>query len=189
MTLKTYLSVLFILLLSACAKPTMDKQHYFLPGPSGEIESADKPGKMQLLQISDVQLADFLNKSGLVLQLDDITLNQAKNHVWAEDLRRQINRGLQARLNRQSQPYTVVGPQTPADLRLSIDIHGFHGRYDGLALTSGQWQLKNQQGEIQHIQRFELETALKESGYPALVRALGQSLDNLTQQIADYLQP
>lgn len=189
MTLKSCLIALLMMLLSACAKPSVDKQHYFLPGPSGEIESADKLETSQLLQISDVQLADFLNKSGLVLQLDDITLNQAKNHVWAEDLRRQINRGLQERLNRQPQPYTVVGSQTTAALRLSVEIHGFHGRYDGMALTSGQWQLKNQQGEIQHIQRFELETELEQSGYPALVRALGKNMDKLTQQITEHLQP
>ena len=188
MTLKPYLTAFFIVLLSACAKQAVDKQHYLLPAPDGIAESADKLETKPLLQISAVQLADFLDKSGLVLQLDDITLNQAKNHVWAEDLRRQINRGLQARLNRQQQPYTVVGPQTAADWRVSFEIHAFHGRYDGLALTSGQWQLKNQQGEIAQIKRFEIKTELNQSGYPALVRALGENLDKLAAQVTEQLQ-
>lgn len=188
MTLKPFVTALLIVLLSACAKQTVDKQHYFLPSPGGQPATADKLEAARLLQISDVSLADFLDKSGLVLQLDDITLNQAKNHVWAEDLRQQINRGLQARLNRQQQPYTVVGSQTAAALRLSVEIHAFHGRYDGLALTSGQWQLRNQQGKVEQIERFDLQTELKQSGYPALVRALGENLDKLSGQIAGQLQ-
>lgn len=188
MTWKPYISALLIVLLSACAKQAVDKQHYFLPSPGGQPETLDKLEAARLLQITDVALADFLDKSGLVLQLDDITLNQAKNHVWAEDLRQQINRGLQARLNRQQQAYTVVGSQTAATLRLSIEIHAFHGRYDGLALTSGQWQLRNQQGEVEQITRFEIQTELNQSGYPALVRALGENLDKLSGQIAGHLQ-
>lgn len=187
-TLKPYLTALFILLLTVCARQTVEKQHYFLPAVSSVAESADKLETKRLLQISEVQLADFLDKSGLVLQLNDITLNQAKNHVWAEDLRRQISRGLQSRLNRQQQAFTVVGPQTAADMRLSLEIHAFHGRYDGLALTSGQWQLKNQQGEIKQIKRFEIKTELNQSGYPALVRALGENLDKLSAQMTQQLQ-
>jgi uncharacterized lipoprotein YmbA len=188
MTLKPFITALLIVLLSACARQAVDKQHYFLPSPGGQPATTDKLEAARLLQISDVSLADFLDKSGLVLQLDDITLNQAKNHVWAEDLGQQINRGLQARLNRQQQPYTVVGSQTDAALRLSIEIHAFHGRYDGLALTSGQWQLRNQQGKVEQIERFDLQTELKQSGYPALVRALGENLDKLSGQIAGQLQ-
>ncbi len=188
MKLRPSLFALLILALSSCAKPNVDKQHYFLPEAASQPELVNTPETKNLLQLSDVQLADFLDKSGLVLQLDDITLNQAKNHVWAEDLRRQISRGLQARLNQQQQVYTVVGSQTAAALRLSLDIHAFHGRYDGLALTSGQWQLKNQKGDIEKIKRFELQTELKQSGYPALVRALGENLDKLSAQISEQLQ-
>jgi hypothetical protein len=107
--------------------------------------------------------------------------------VWADDLHRQIDRGLRQRLNQQQQQFTVVGPQSAADLSLSVEIHAFHGRYDGLALTSGQWQLKNKQGEIQRLARFDFTTALNEPGYPALVRALGQNLDKLAMMIADDL--
>lgn len=186
MILRAPLTGFVILLMTACAKPAMQNNHYFLPSPQPVAESQNHQAT-QLLQLSEVQLADFLDKDGLVLQLDDITLNQAKNHLWAEDLRRQINRGLRERLNQQQHSYTVVGPSTPADLHLSLEIHAFHGRYDGVALTSGEWQLKNNQGDIQDLKHFAFQTELSESGYPALVRALGENLDKLAVQLAEAL--
>ncbi len=184
-TLKPYLAAFAFLLILGCAKQTVEKQHYFLPVTDVTEQSSDS--LRPLLKVSEVQLSDFLDSDGLVLQLDDITLNQAKNHVWAEDLHRQIDRGLRQRLNQQQQQFTVVGPQSTADLSLSVEIHAFHARYDGLALTSGQWQLKNKQGEIQLLEGFDFTAKLTEPGYPALVRALGQNLDKLSAQIAEEL--
>lgn len=182
---KLKFAVFFMVLLAGCATQTVDNHRYFLPQidltkPAGEPSA-------RFLQISDVQLADFLSGGGLVLQLDDITLNQAKNHLWADDLRQQINRALRDRLNQRQQQFTVVGPQTAADLRLSLVIDAFHGRHDGLALTSGQWQLHTAEGERIQLQNFDLQTQLSEPGYPALVRALGVNLDKLAASLATVL--
>lgn len=171
---------------TGCAKQPIENHRYFLPtADSTQSQSAHKSAR--LLQINDVQLADFLNNSGLVLQLNDITLNQAKNHVWAEDLSQQISRGLRERLNQAQQSFIVVGQQTPAELRLSLTIDAFHGRHDGLAITSGRWQLRNNQGEIVSLQNFDLQTELSTSGYPALVRALGKNLDELATILVQAL--
>lgn len=178
--------VLFlVVLIAGCAQQTVENHRYFLP-KTDLSQTADEPSA-RLLQISNIQLADFLNSGGLVLQLDDITLNQAKNHLWADDLRQQINRALQDRLNQQQQAFTVVGSQTAADLRLSLVIDAFHGRQDGQALTSGQWQLHTAEGERIQLQNFHLQTELREPGYPALVRALGVNLDALAASLAKVL--
>lgn len=182
---KLSVAVFFIVLLAACARQPVENHRYFLP-EADLTQPAGKPAA-RLLQISNVQLADFLNDGGLVLQLDDITVNQAKNHLWADDLRQQINRGLRDRLNQLQQKFTVVGPQTAADLRLMLVINAFHGRHDGLAVTSGQWQLQNNNGDIVGLQNFQLQTELREPGYPALVRALGVTLDDLAASLAKVL--
>lgn len=181
------LTTLFLLFMVGCANQPADKQRYFLP--SVEMPSQQqKTAPTRLLQISEVRLADFLDQPGLVLQLDDITLNQAQNHVWAEDLRQQIYRGLRKRLNQRQQDFLVVGPQTSADLRLSLTIDAFHARHDGQALTSGQWQLINAQGEIVSLQDFNFDTRLAEPGYPALVRALDSNLDDLITALIEILR-
>lgn len=184
--LKFALVVLVIGLIAGCASQPVENHRYFLPA-ANLTEQPKADDSARFLQIGEIQLADFLNDGGLVLQLDDITLNQAKNHEWAEDLRQQINRGLRDRLNQRQQPFVIVGPQTTAELRLSLTIDAFHGRHDGLALTSGQWQLINAQGDMIDLQNFELQTELSRSGYPALVRALGKNLDDLASLLAREL--
>lgn len=186
-TLKPYFAAIAFVFSVGCAKQAVDKQHYFLPVAHLNQQSSDAVASRTLIKVNEVLLSDFLDRDGLVLQLDDITLNQAKNHLWAEDLHRQIERGLRERLNQQQQEFTVVGPQSTAELSVSVEIHAFHGRYDGLALTRGQWQLKNKQGEVQRLERFDLSSKLNEPGYPALVRALGQNLDKLATMIAKDL--
>ncbi|HET8806920.1 MAG TPA: ABC-type transport auxiliary lipoprotein family protein [Methylophaga sp.] len=185
MNIKTYFAALFIGLLSSCAKQPVENHRYFLP--EAQLTQRISKPSAEMLQISDVRLADFLTGGGLVLQLDDITLNQAKNHLWADDLRQQINRALRDRLNQRQQPFTVVGPQTAADLRLSLIIDAFHGRHDGLAITSGQWQLHNAEGELLKLKNFHLQTKLQQPGYPAMVRALGDNLDDLATALAAML--
>ncbi|MDX1572749.1 MAG: ABC-type transport auxiliary lipoprotein family protein [Methylophaga sp.] len=185
MNFKTYFAALFIVLVSGCGKQQIESHRYFLP--EAELTQRTSEPSASMLQISNVQLADFLTGGGLVLQLDDITLNQAKNHLWADDLRQQINRALRHRLNQRMQPFTVVGPQTAADLRLSLIIDAFHGHYDGLAMTTGQWQLHNAEGELLDLHNFHLQTKLQEPGYPAMVRALGNNLDDLATALTEML--
>lgn len=186
MKLKPFFALLLLLILTGCANQPVENHRYFLPDTDA-IQQQSSQTSPRLLQISEVQLADFLDDGGLVLQLDDITLNQAKNHLWAADLHQQINRGLRNRLNQRQQAFTVVGPQTAGDLRLSLTIDAFHGRHDGLALMSGQWQLQDMQGQIISLKNFDLQTELAASGYPALVRALGNNLDYLAAALTETL--
>ncbi len=186
MKFKRYFALILLVFLAGCAKQTVENHRYFLPEANTNQGESSEPSK-RLLQISEVQLADFLDDGGLVLQLDDITLNQAKNHLWAADLSQQINRGLRNRLNQRQQTFTVVGPQTAGDLRLSLTVDAFHGRHDGLALMSGQWQLQDIKGDIISLKNFDLQTELAASGYPALVRALGNNLDDLAAALTEML--
>jgi len=186
MKFKPYFALLLLVFLAGCAKQTVENHRYFLP-EADTIQGESSEPSSRLLQISEVQLADFLDDGGLVLQLDEITLNQAKNHLWAADLSQQINRGLRNRLNQRQQTFTIVGPQTAGDLRLSLTIDAFHGRHDGLALMSGQWQLQDIKGQIISLKNFDLQTELAASGYPALVRALGNNLDDLAVALTETL--
>ena len=58
---------------------------------------------------------------------------------------------------------------------------------NGHAITSGQWQLSFTNGGTTLTQPFKFETALHENGYPALVQALGQNVDQLAAQISEAI--
>ena len=71
------------------------------------------------------------------------------------------------------------------EIRLQLDR--FQGRYDGMALIRGRWQLLNNQGRLLRQQGFEVAAPLQEDGYPALVRALASGWEQVADTLAAEL--
>jgi len=177
------------LLLTACtAAPPLASERYLLPEPAPRARSQESAGQVLLLR--QVQVADYLDVEGIVLQLDDITLNAARTQRWAEPLPRQLQRGLRQRLQNELLNLIVLDGAAPASsiLQLRIDITRFHGTHRGTAVGAGLWQLHNAQGALLDQREFTVELPLPADGYPALVRTLGRTLDELALQLAATLQ-
>ncbi|MGR2737192.1 PqiC family protein [Billgrantia sp. Q4P2] len=176
-----------MLLLAGCASPTTPANRYMLPD-SGTALSVGSPAAEHLLVVQPPRLAHYLDTDGIVLQLDDITLNAARQHLWAEPLGRQLERGLRARLAERLPDTRVMRDEASLGrseaLRLRLEVDRFQGRHDGLAIASGQWQLLAPDGRLLAMERFHVETELDDDGYPALVRALGSSWDRVVSDIA-----
>lgn len=179
-------------LLSGCASTVTPPARYMLP----DSQLADNPltpsaaSTRTTLGVRAPRLANYLDVDGIVMQLDDIALFEAREHQWAESLGRQLERGLRARLSRALPDYRVVrdeGNTSEAQV-LRVEIDQFQGRYDGRAVASGQWQLLDAQGRLLDMQGFHAETELEDDGYPALVRALGKSVDSVADEIAARLR-
>lgn len=172
--------------LSGCASTVTPSSRYLLPSTAPATpETPDTT-----LEISRLRLAHYLDVDGIVMQLDDIELHEAHEHQWAEGLDQQLARHLQANLSRALPNWRVIQGQSGNDnaLSLHISIDQFQGRYDGYALASGQWQLRDAQNRLIHMASFNTQTALENDGYPALVRALGQSFEKANKDIAAEIQ-
>jgi uncharacterized protein len=187
----SWLVVLAALLwLTGCATPGPPASRYTLPG-SEAVPVAGAQAE-HLLLMRAPRLAHYLDVDGIVLQLDDITLNEARQHLWAEPLGRQLERGLRARLAERLPDTRVMrdegnGRHTEA-LTLRLEVDRFQGHHDGLALASGQWQLQAADGRLLAMASFRSETELDDDGYPALVRALGRSWDDVAEQIGEAIR-
>jgi uncharacterized lipoprotein YmbA len=124
------------------------------------------------------------------MQLDDITLNAAREHQWAEGLGRQLERRVRANLSKALPTLRVMRGEVDQSnaLTLRLNVDQFQGRFDGIAVASGQWQLLNDAGELLEMENFYAETPLAEDGYPALVRALSDSWDQAAELIATKIR-
>ncbi|SDK78069.1 hypothetical protein SAMN05192555_101183 [Franzmannia pantelleriensis] len=183
--------LLALTLLAGCASGGgVSAQRYSLPEgvQPNQVSRSDAPS--QRLVVSRIRVTDYLDAEGIVMQLDDITLNRARQHLWAEDLSRQLQRGLRQRLAERLPDTQVVGDDSRRDgaHELRLDVTHFQGRYDGQAIARGEWQLRDASGEIIALEPFAAATTLDADGYPALVRALGLSWDAVADQLADRLQ-
>ncbi len=179
-------ATLAALLLAGCAGTTSAPQRYTLPdAPAGETAGPEAPHQLLL---RPPRLADYLDVDGLVMQMDDITLVEARSHQWAEALGRQLQRGLRDRLAA-ALPETRVQLDEPGGreaqaLTLGLEINRFQGRHDGLAVIGGRWRLHAPDGRLLAEDALRVETELAADGYPALVRALGRGLDNAAARLA-----
>ncbi|MFD2189743.1 PqiC family protein [Pistricoccus aurantiacus] len=180
-----------MLVLAGCASSSASRQHYTLA--TGDIRTAEDTAAAGIgsdfaytLVLEPIQLANYLNHEGIALQLDDITMTRANDHLWAERLDRQLRHNLKLDLERHLPDTRVITTGSTLDkdaMTLSVDVERFQGRYDGQAIAAGQWQLKRN-NTLLGTARFETSSELDSDGYPALVRALGRSWDEFADQLA-----
>ncbi|GAB2798182.1 hypothetical protein GCM10027040_26020 [Halomonas shantousis] len=140
------------------------------------------------LVLEPIRIADYLDSDGIVMQLSDIEIHQASNHLWAENLSRQLERSLRHHLSLALPNVRVLRDSRGADageaLSVRLDVEEFQGRHDGMAVVSGQWQLRDAEGQLRSVQRFHVERPLDADGYPALVRTLGRAWQTVVEQLA-----
>lgn len=168
-------SVAAVLLVSACSGPAA-VSYYQLPAMTSTSVQAKAE---KSFYIAPVEVASYLNGRGLVLQLSEIELNMARQHLWAEPVAQQVQRQLRELLASQL-PYKAQLNANAADIVVSVQLDRFHGTHEGQAVLSGRYQLSQQKTS----EAFSLMVPLTEDGYPALVKALNQGLEQLSQQIS-----
>ncbi|NHI02027.1 membrane integrity-associated transporter subunit PqiC [Oceanimonas sp. MB9] len=183
--------LLLALTLAGCGGPAgSGASSYLLPASPATRQHDSR----LIVNLAPIDTATFLDGEGIVMQLDELEVHQARGHLWAEALPNQLQHLLQRRLSSAlPQAQVVTRGQVQAtstagegrELRLRLDR--FQGRYDGIALIQGQWQLLNHAGVLLEQQDFRIETPLSADGYPALVRSLASGWEQLADGIATEL--
>ncbi|WP_417614482.1 PqiC family protein [Oceanisphaera sp.] len=174
--------------LAGCAGSNPGPASYVLPASAPEQQYANA----MAVKVAPVRLAGHLDSEGIVMQLNDIEVYQARQHLWAEDIGRQLQQQLQQRLALTLPQAHVVSQGQPLQAGVPVRdirvfVSRFQGHYQGGAIAEGQWQLLDGSGRVLKQARFNIEQPLADDGYPALVRALGSAWDTLADQLAAEL--
>lgn len=176
--------------LGGCASNTPAPERYTLPAAPVQ-DPAGAEARHQLL-LAAPRLAHYLDVDGIVMQVDDITLVEARQHQWAEALGRQLQRALRDRLASRL-PDTRVMLDEPASREtqaqhLVLEVDRFQGRHDGQAVIGGRFRLYAPDGNLLAMHSLDMETVLAADGYPALVRALGRGWDDVADRLATAIE-
>lgn len=185
--MKKWLIIIATLVLTACGSSNNDgKAYYQLPATVQPASQAVSQGDHHLLWIDQITLADFLSANGMVYQTSDVQYVIASNNLWASPLDQQLRNTLTTNLARALPGWIVASqPLGQEQSALSMNITGFHGRYDGKVIVSGEWLLR-QKGEI--ITRpFRIELNQQADGYDAMVKTLAKAWQQEAQSIAAEL--
>ena len=187
-----YSFALLALLLTACSGGA-EPAYYALNLPTAKSVTAAQQTAGERLVVTRVTLPEYLNDMGIAYQQDDVQVVTANQARWAEALDKQLTQALVLGLSgRLSGVQVIDGADGRPDIwRLSIEVSGFQGRFDGKAVVAGRWVL--QRGDQIHSQPFLRLIPLAEDGYPALVRALRdgwkQEIDELAGILTTKLTP
>nr|WP_042392475.1 membrane integrity-associated transporter subunit PqiC [Pseudescherichia vulneris] len=182
--------VIAALLLSACSSGSEEPRYYQLPSNPQPVTAsagmmAASQGQRQLW-IEQVSVPDYLAGNGVVYQTSDVQYVIANNNLWASPLDQQLRTSLVANLSRNLPGWVVASQPMGSDQdTLNVTVTGFHGRYDGHVIVSGEWLL-NHQGTL--IKRpFHVEMTQPQDGYDAMVKVLGeawaQEASNMAREI------
>ncbi|AZN35318.1 PqiC family protein [Iodobacter ciconiae] len=172
------------LLLSACSSMPVTR-YYRLPDVA--VQQTAARAERPVVQI-DIRLADFLSAGGIAYQQGEVGITLAQQNLWAERLQEGIKRVLVARMQQYQPARLWLGslPDTRVST-LSLEMNQFNGRDDGKAVLAGRWYLRNAEQKLIVQSSFQLEVAQQGAGYEALVLALGEGLDQLSQNISKEL--
>ncbi|NHQ88564.1 hypothetical protein HA050_20915 [Iodobacter sp. HSC-16F04] len=182
--MKLRIALIGLCLLSACSSVPVTR-YYRLPDVALPQQTAGPERPVVLL---DIRLADFLSAGGIAYQQGEVGITLAQQNLWAERLQEGIKRVLVARMQQQQPGQLWLGSAPDARVNtLSMEITQFNGRDDGKAVLAGRWYLRNAAQKLLMQSSFQLEVAQEGAGYEALVLALAEGLNQLSQQISKEL--
>jgi len=121
-----------------------------------------------------LQLNPVLDGGGIVLQVSDHSLREARFHRWAEPLNAQLIALISNTMNKDKFSLKDHG--------LEVYVARFQGSESGKIYVSASFSVLNAQGlRIKTVSR-QLETQQSEPGYDALVFALRSGFDRICHE-------
>lgn len=157
-----------------CSSDVPNKSYFQLTSNLANNGSTMTQSTHYFIWIESIEVADFLNKSGIVLQTDDIKYTTATNHLWVSALSQQLAERLSQDLTQIMPNYLVsTNSITTPSLTVKLFIDGFHGNYNGDAIITGRWVMTDKSGKIV-TKVIKRQIPLTTNGYDALVKALSQ---------------
>lgn len=183
--MKKWLPLAAVMLLSACSS-TEETTWYQLPASTAPVARSTPANSQHLLWVEQVAVPDYLAGNGVVYQTTEVQYVIASQNLWASPLDQQLRNTLVTNLSATLPGWVVSAQPLGAEQdTLNVNVTGFHGRYDGRVIVSGEWLLKHK-GQL--IKRpFYTEHKQQQDGYDAMVKTLAQAWQQQAKSIADEL--
>ncbi len=176
--------LLLVAVLSGCASQTIPPTYYLLR--SDENLSTSALSASQQYSLGSVEIAAYLDQSGLVIAAGNDEMRPASQNLWAEPIYDGVRNFLATEIAQANGQELLPTKLTQNTTVLNIRIDQLHGTLDGQAKIVAYWWLVHND-EVASLNRFSESRALAASGYSALVDAEKFLLTELAKKIATSL--
>ncbi len=178
----------FMLALACAGAPAPPRTYYLMRAEASEgVIRVEAPVAIAL---GNVNVAQYLSSSGLVLETAPNEVQSARLHLWAEPLEDSLRLYLRAQISNKL-GYEVsanVAPGSAVDHRVDVSVEQLHGTLSGAARLVASWHITRSDGaEEPAAFRFASTRPLAQDGYSALANAEIALVGELAVAIAKSL--
>ncbi len=159
--------ILGVAMLGGCSNDTPSQIRYSM------VQDL-QPETMSGSEKINLQLNPVLDGGGIVLQVSEHSLREARFHRWAEPLNEQLEALV---INTMKHENFILRDQT-----LDVYVSRFQGSEEGKIYVSASFSVINAKGEPIRTASRQLETQQQTAGYDALVSALRSCFDKLCHE-------
>jgi uncharacterized lipoprotein YmbA len=173
------------LLLGACSSQPAEPTRYYLLRTPVAVESGQQEAE-PAYALGRVEVATYIDQSGLVQETSGGEIHLARHHQWAEPLRVSLRRFLATGIGAElGQPVALMTTSLEVG-RVDVTIDQLHGNSRGEAVLVAFWEVTSVDGAVSSHQFSEIR-ALSRDGYAALVEAEQALLQQLARRIGQSI--
>lgn len=172
--MKKVILAVSLLILAGCSSSASNNYYYQLSSDFAQTAILTPQVADKILFIQAVNVADYLDQTGIIYQTDAYKYVAANNNLWLTPLSNQLQQRLVQDLSVLLPQYFVTNQATAKPtMKVELFIDSFHGSYTGDALIKGRWLITNSQGQ-RTSKNFDYTLRLNQDGYPELVKILAK---------------
>ena len=189
-----YVSIIFLsLALTGCLGGQSPPTNFYMLSPlspsPAETSSASTEARIHI-GLETVVVAEYLNRSEIVVNLDNTIYQLADFNKWAEPLSDNLTRVLEENLTHLLQAdsisvFLASDSSIPFDYRLEVDVLRLDGNLGDQITLVAQWALlEAEEGDLKLMRRSEYQEQAVDNTYKELVLAKSRTIERLSQDIA-----
>jgi len=180
--------VLVLFTLAGCASAPPERSYYLLRAEVPNDLAAAPPAPAAGLGLFPV--AAYLDRAGVVVEVGENQVREARFPLWAEPLDRGIRTYLSDRIAAQLGYRLETGPGSvgPIRYRIDVSVEEFHGSLDGETKLVARWSVRDLEDDSLTLsRRFSQQSRQSDDGYASVVKSQLALLDDLAAEIAQGL--
>ena len=193
-----YITIIFLsLALTGClGGPSPPTNFYMLsplnPSQTGTL-AATADGRIRI-GLSTVTVPEYLNRSEIVINLDNTVYQLADFSKWAEPLSDNLTRVLEENLTNLLHDdsidiFLASDSSILPDYRLEVDVLRLDGNLGDQVTLVAQWALlAAEEDDLIVMRRSEYQASAADNTYKELVMAKSRTIEKLSQDIASAVK-
>jgi len=189
--------ILLSLVLTGCLGGQSPPTSFYMLSPLNSPQTGTLPASAQVrthIGLESVVVPEYLNRSEIVLNLDNTVYHLAEFSQWTEPLGDNLTRVLEDNLTKlltgdSIEIFRASQSSIPLDYRLEVDVLRLDGNLGGQVTLVAQWALlEAEEDELQLMRRSEFQEPAADDTYKGLVLAKSRAVEKLSREMADAVK-